>query len=159
MSLHDQPWTGKHDPNKRVEIANFLATAEAAGLSGREVARRFGVGHQLVGQIRAELGAAGRLGVDDSARGTPDIPNLNHPPQSPAGGPKPTSVPVGFDTLDPKSVAVRLNSLSWLEASPQLRLRFIDAVGPINLFDAMTKHQQAVLVEHITRMLESVGAE
>ena len=155
MSLHDQPWTSKHDPNKRVAIANFLATAEAAGLSGREVARRFRVGHQLVSQIRAELGAAACPGVDDSAGGTRDTPNPNHPPGGPphraANGQKATSVPVGFDTLDPRGVAVRLNSLSWVEAGPELRTRFIDAVGPINLLDAMTEQQRAAIREHITK--------
>jgi hypothetical protein len=64
---------------------------------------------------------------------------------------KRTSVPVGWNTFDPKKIAAQLNSLSWVEAPLDLRVRFVDAVGPINLFDAMTEQQQVALVDYIDK--------
>jgi hypothetical protein len=65
-----------------------------------------------------------------------------------AAKPKPTSAPIGFGTLDPKSIAVRLNSLSWVEADPELRVKFIDDVGPCSLWDAMTAEQRNACLEY-----------
>jgi hypothetical protein len=43
-------WTGKRDPAKRLAIVALLEAND--GLSNREIARRLGVHHQLVGNVR-----------------------------------------------------------------------------------------------------------
>jgi hypothetical protein len=91
-------WNSKRDPAKHRELLAFLATPEAHMLSDREVARRFLVGHQLVGRLRPKL-RPNR--VDDSkSRATPGchtshrVDDSSQRPSTEAGHPlKPASPP------------------------------------------------------------------
>jgi ParB-like chromosome segregation protein Spo0J len=47
------------------------------------------------------------------------------------------------------NLAIALNSLSWSEASPELRRNFIDAVGLKAMWDSASPDQRAALREHI----------
>jgi hypothetical protein len=76
-----------------------------------------------------------------------------------AAKPKPTSAPIGFGTLDPKSIAVRLNSLSWVEADPALRVKFVDDVGPCSLWGAMTAQQRNACLEYHRKLCNEMETE
>jgi hypothetical protein len=110
--------------------------------SDRAIARETGVSHTTVRENRQRLEDKG---VVDSS--TPS--DRKSTTGKKGEGQRRTARTPARITSKPKpsghNLAIALNSLSWSEASPELRRKFIDGVGLKAIWDAATEEQRTIL--------------
>ncbi len=125
---------------------------------------------------RSNLWTAKLIGVDDKTVGSvrrdlearSEIPNVAKTTdtkgrQQPIRKPRPTAAPRAVTSVEKIStlaaskpsaslkvnLAPSLNSLSWSDATPELRVKFIDAVGVRDLWHSMSFEQKSALINLI----------
>jgi hypothetical protein len=133
--------------------------------SDRAIAETVGVSPTTVGGVRTELEVKGDVSKVDTRT---DIKGRKQParksewnqsvkkstPVASKSTPAAVSISTGSSGL--KKSAPALNSLSWAEASPEVRRRFIDAVGPRSLWDAMTERQRDICIEYHNKLYDEM---
>jgi hypothetical protein len=131
------------------------------GKSDRQIAEKTGFSQPFVGVVRSEMEKAGD--VKTLSRRTDSLGREQHAhkPAKPATPPKPTPPPPSppaSRTATPSTSKPRpsslnhvpvLNSLSWSDASPDVRRKFVDTVGLKHLWDSASQDQRESLRKHI----------
>jgi ParB-like chromosome segregation protein Spo0J len=110
--------------------------------SDRQIAATCGVSGKTVGSVRSELEAKAEI---------PHKPERVEPSGRRARGRKPNPARSAHATKTRRPSQTnsmfgpKLNSLAWSEASSEARTKFIDAVGPRSIWEAMTEaHRLAI---------------
>ncbi len=109
--------------------------------------------------------------ASDEKDGIPEL-SRQSPPSIPVISPtetKPKSQPVSSPPIVPSANSAKsskpsantappLNSLSWSDATPENQRKFIDAVGVVSLWEAMSEEQQTQLINHINALQDAADA-
>jgi hypothetical protein len=149
---------------QRIELVAKLVKAQPTK-SDRQIAKQASVSPTTAGKVRRDLEAKGDVSTVDTRTDTKGRQQPVHKPKAASSGkskPKPVSSPPIVPSANPAksskpsvNTAPRLNSLSWSDATPDSRRKFIDAVGVIALWQAMTEEQQNRLINHINALQDA----
>jgi hypothetical protein len=152
---------------QRIELVEKVIKSNPQ-MSSRRAAKIAGVSPTTATKAREKLEKAGDVSTVDTSIDTkgrqqpvhksqtasPDKPKpkpISSPPIVPSANPAKSSKP-SVNTAPP------LNSLSWSDATPDSRREFIDAVGVVSLWEAMTEEQQTQLIDHINALQDAADA-
>jgi ParB-like chromosome segregation protein Spo0J len=116
-------------------------------------------------QLIEKARAGEKVSARDSTKGRqqpvhkPKTASLDAPKPKPVPSPPIVSSAGPAKSSKPSvNTAPPLNSFSWSDATPDGRRNFIDAIGVIPLWEAMTEEQQTQLINHINALQDAADA-
>jgi hypothetical protein len=146
-------------PEQKRELIGKLIKADPTK-SDRQIAKQVGASPTTAGKVRSDLEAKHDVSKVDTRTDTKGRQQPVHKPKT-TSPPRPatnvekvsTSAIKGTasksTTSSKDNLAPQLNSLSWSDATPELRVKFIDNIGVRDLWHAMTLQQKSALINLI----------
>jgi hypothetical protein len=143
-NVHRRHLTGEQ---KRELIAKVLKAQPES--SNRQIAELTNVSHHTVESVREGMEARGQIAHVETRQDSKGR-------QQPARKPLPSALDKGH--VHRKSVVPELTSLSWSEASPEVRRKFVANVGLPALYNAAEPYLQSAFVAELDRDSKSATA-